>query len=223
VRDFIKLLGNYLEYLQILGIDSLPAYPEIKSFLELDPLVPESLEELEREIKACRKCPLHRTRTQAVPGEGPTPCEIMIVGEAPGREEDLEGRPFVGAAGKLLEKMLAAIELERTRIYITNVVKCRPPGNRTPEEEEMKACRPYLARQIRLIKPKAILALGSVAARSLLLTRDPLLKLRGRVHILEGIKVVPSYHPAYLLRNPSAKRAAWEDLKLFQRVLREGT
>jgi len=219
VRDFIKLLGSYLEYLERVEIDSLPAYPEIKNFLELDTLVPESLEELEKEIKACRKCPLHRTRTQAVPGEGPSPCEIMIVGEAPGREEDLEGRPFVGAAGKLLEKMLTAIGLSRREVYITNVVKCRPPGNRTPQEEEIKLCRPYLARQIRLIKPRAILALGSVAAGSLLLSREPLSKLRGRVHTLEDLKVVSSYHPAYLLRNPSAKRAAWEDLKLFQKLL----
>lgn len=198
----------------------MPAYPEVKNFLELDPLVPESLEELEEEIKACRKCPLHRIRTRAVPGEGPSPCEIMIVGEAPGREEDLEGRPFVGAAGKLLEKMLTAIGLSRREVYITNVVKCRPPGNRTPQEEEMKLCRPYLARQIRLIKPRAILALGSVAARSLLLSQEPLSRLRGRVHSLQDLKVVSSYHPAYLLRNPSAKRAAWEDLKLFQKVLR---
>ncbi len=194
----------------------MPAYPELKNFLALDPLVPETLEELEKKIKACRKCPLHRTRTQAVPGEGPCPCQIMIVGEAPGREEDLEGRPFVGQAGRLLEKMLASIGLSREKVYITNVVKCRPPGNRTPDEEEMKACRPYLARQIRLVKPRFILALGAVASHSLLLSREPLSKLRGRIHQLEDIQVVSSYHPAYLLRNPRAKRAAWEDLQLFK-------
>ena len=207
--------------MEALGVEYLPAYPAIKSFLELDPLIPESIEELEREIKVCRRCGLSRARTRAVPGEGPSPCEIMIVGEAPGREEDLEGRPFVGAAGKLLDKMLAVINLKRTQVYITNVVKCRPPGNRTPDEKEIKACRPFLARQIRIVKPKAILALGTVATKSLLLTSEPLSKLRGRIHTLEkDIKVIPSYHPAYLLRNPSAKRDAWEDLKLFQRLLR---
>ncbi len=221
MRDFIKLLEAYLEYIGALGVDFLPRYPEIKSFLELDPLIPETLEELVAEIKKCRACGLHRNRNQPVPGEGPCPCEIMIVGEAPGREEDLEGRPFVGAAGRLLEKMLAAIGLERSQVYITNVVKCRPPGNRTPQEEEMQACRPYLARQIRLIKPRVILALGNVAARSLLLTRRSLSELRGKVHRLEDIRVVASYHPAYLLRNPSAKRAAWEDLQLFRRLLEE--
>ncbi|WP_246167887.1 uracil-DNA glycosylase [Thermosulfurimonas marina] len=222
VKEFIRLLGSYLEYLEALGVEAVPAYPEIKSFLDLDPLVPSTLPELEAEIRRCRKCPLHRTRTQAVPGEGPCPSEIMIVGEAPGREEDLEGRPFVGQAGRLLQKMLQAIGLERTQVYITNVVKCRPPGNRTPESEELRACRPYLARQIRLVKPKVILALGAVAARSLLLEEGPLSKLRGRPHRIDGLQVVVSYHPAYLLRNPAAKRAAWEDLQLFRKLLSGG-
>ncbi len=217
--DFIRLLRSYLGYLEALGVEVVPAYPEIKNFLDLDPLVPETLEDLEKEVKRCRRCALHRTRTQAVTGEGPCPAEVMLVGEAPGREEDLEGRPFVGAAGKLLDKMLAAIGLKREELYITNVVKCRPPGNRTPEREEIEACRPYLARQVRLVKPRAILALGSVAARSLLLSDEPLSRLRGRAHELEGIPVVPTYHPAYLLRNPAAKRAAWEDLKLFKSLL----
>ncbi len=221
MRNFIRLLRSYLEYLELLGVDAVPAYPEIKSFLDLDPLVPETLADLEKEVRRCRRCGLHRTRTQAVTGEGPCPSKIMLVGEAPGREEDLEGRPFVGAAGKLLEKMLAAIRLKRSEVYITNVVKCRPPGNRTPEREELEACRPYLARQIRLVKPKAILALGAVAVKSLLLKEEPLSRLRGQIHELEGILVVPTYHPAYLLRNPSAKRAAWEDLKLFQSLIQE--
>ncbi|RUM88118.1 MAG: uracil-DNA glycosylase [Thermodesulfatator sp.] len=222
VREFLQLVGSYLAYLQALGIEEMPAWPEIKSFLELDPLVPTTLEELEAEIRRCRKCPLHRTRTQAVPGEGPCPSEIMLVGEAPGREEDLEGRPFVGAAGKLLGKMLSAIGLSREEVYITNVVKCRPPGNRTPEAEELQACRPYLARQIRLVKPRAILALGAVAARSLLLQQVPLSRLRGRPYEIDGIRVVVSYHPAYLLRNPAAKKAAWEDLQLFRSLLSGG-
>ncbi|MBX6423542.1 uracil-DNA glycosylase [Thermosulfurimonas sp. F29] len=222
MRDFIRLLRSYLEYFELLGVESVPAWPEVKSFLDLDPLVPETLEDLVREIRSCRKCGLSRTRTQPVPGEGPSPSSVMLVGEAPGREEDLEGRPFVGAAGKLLDRMLAAVGLKRSEIYITNVVKCRPPGNRTPEREELEACRPYLARQIRLVKPRAILALGAVAARSLLLTEEPLSRIRGKVHHLEGIPVVPTYHPAYLLRNPAAKRAAWEDLQLFQGLIREG-
>ena len=222
MRDFIRLLRSYLEYFELLGVESVPAWPEVKSFLDLDPLVPETLEDLVREIRSCRKCGLSHTRTQPVPGEGPSPSSVMLVGEAPGQEEDLEGRPFVGAAGKLLDRMLAAVGLKRSEIYITNVVKCRPPGNRTPEREELEACRPYLARQIRLVKPRAILALGAVAARSLLLTEEPLSRIRGKVHHLEGIPVVPTYHPAYLLRNPAAKRAAWEDLQLFQGLIREG-
>lgn len=197
----------------------MPSYPEIRHFLDLDPGIPGTMEDLIREIQRCHRCALHRTRNQAVPGEGPHPCSILLVGEAPGREEDLEGRPFVGRAGELLTRMLSAIGLSRREVYITNVVKCRPPGNRTPEKEEIEACRPYLARQIKLVKPRIILGLGSVAARSLLLTEEPLSRLRGRVHYLEGIPVILTYHPAYLLRNPAAKRLAWEDLQLFKKTL----
>ncbi len=221
MRELVEALRSYLRYLMELGVEEVPVWPEVETFLGIEPSSSQTLEELEREIKECEKCGLSRFRTQAVVGEGPCPSRIMIVGEAPGREEDLEGRPFVGAAGRLLEKMLTAIGLKRKDVYITNVVKCRPPGNRTPEEEEINSCRPYLSRQIRLVAPRVILALGSVAAKTLLLTETPITALRGKVHEIDGVKLVVSYHPAYLLRNPSAKRAAWEDLQLFKKLLSE--
>jgi DNA polymerase len=140
---------------------------------------------------------------------------------APGREEDLAGRPFVGRAGKLLDQMLAAIKLTRAELYITNVVKCRPPGNRTPEPDEIEACRPYLTKQVRVIKPKIICTLGLTAAKAVLSTNASLSSLRGRVHQIEDIKVVVTFHPAYLLRYPAYKREAWEDLKLLKRLYDE--
>ena len=179
-------------------------------------------DELTHAILQCTACPLHLTRTQAVPGVGDRNADWLVVGEAPGAEEDAKGEPFVGQAGRLLDAMLAAIDLARgENVYIANVLKCRPPGNRNPAPEEVAACLPYLMRQVELIRPGIIFAVGRFAAQALLDTEEPIGRLRGRVHRYRGIPVVVSYHPAYLLRNPADKAKAWEDLCLARRVAAE--
>ena len=168
---------------------------------------------LEQAIRACAGCPLHARRTQAVPGVGDRQADWLFVGEGPGAEEDQRGEPFVGQAGKLLDAMLAAIGLSRgDNVYIANAVKCRPPGNRTPEAAEIAACQPYLERQIALIQPRIIVALGRPAAQSLLGQELKINAARGRLFDHGGIPVVVTYHPAYLLRNPQDKAKVWEDL-----------
>jgi uracil-DNA glycosylase len=176
---------------------------------------------LRAEVLACKRCSLHSTRTQGVFGVGPQRCDWLVIGEAPGAEEDRRGEPFVGAAGQLLDAMLRAIGLDRrNNVYIANILKSRPPGNRDPRPEEVAACLPYLERQIALLQPRIILAVGRIAAQNLLATDVPLGRLRGRVHHLgeRGTPLVVTYHPAYLLRTPGDKRKAWEDLK-FARSL----
>ena len=222
MNDFWEGLKNYLLYLERLGVKTLPAKKTFKKFLELDlSPAPRDLAEIAAEIKGCTRCPLHRTRTNIVLGEGPSHTKLMLIGEAPGREEDLEGRPFVGRAGKLLDQMLKAIDIRRTDVYITNVVKCRPPCNRNPESEEIEACLPYLRKQIMVISPKIICTLGLIAAQTVLGTTEPLSRLRGRVHQLDHLKVVVTYHPAFLLRFPANKRLAFEDLKLLKKLYEE--
>lgn len=175
--------------------------------------------ELAESVAGCTACGLCDTRTQTVFGVGDTQAEWMLVGEAPGENEDLQGEPFVGQAGKLLDNMLGALGLARGRnVYIANVLKCRPPGNRNPEPGEVAQCEPYLKRQIALIKPKVIVVLGRFAAQSLLRSTTPIGKLRGTVHTYEGIPVVVTYHPAYLLRTLTDKARAWEDLCLAREV-----
>lgn len=171
-------------------------------------------------IRSCTRCPLHQSRSQGVPGMGDRQAEWLFVGEAPGAEEDRQGEPFVGQAGKLLDAMLAAIRLRRgENVFIANVLKSRPPSNRDPEPAEVAACLPYLERQIELIRPKLIVALGRFAAQSLLGTDTVLGKLRGRVHSYQGVPLVVTYHPAYLLRNPADKAKVWEDLVLAVRTM----
>jgi DNA polymerase len=173
------------------------------------------------DVSACTACGLCRTRTRAVPGVGDARAEWMFIGEAPGAEEDARGEPFVGQAGRLLDNMLAAIGLDRRNgVYIANVLKCRPPNNRTPEPLEVDACRPYLERQIDLISPRLIVALGRSAASTLLNVDASIASLRGRVHRLHGRPLIVTYHPAYLLRNLPDKAKAWEDLLFARRVLR---
>lgn len=185
-----------------------------------DAIAPQSIEAmdweaLQREVSGCTRCGLCQGRTQTVFGVGSQTANFMVIGEAPGAEEDRQGEPFVGRAGRLLDQMLLAIGRSRAdSAYITNIVKCRPPRNRDPEAEEAAACRPYLRRQIELLKPAMILAVGRVAAQNLLETDAPLVRLRGRVHrTAEGMPVLVTYHPAYLLRSPGEKRKVWEDLK----------
>ncbi len=181
---------------------------------------------LREEVLRCTKCPLHLTRTQGVFGVGPLRSDWLVVGEAPGAEEDRRGEPFVGAAGQLLDAMLKAIGLDRTHnVYIANVLKSRPPGNRDPKPEEVGACLPYLRRQVELLRPKIMLAVGRIAAQSLLGSDAPLGRLRSQVHHFGSVPLVVTYHPAYLLRSPGEKRKAWEDLKfargIYQKLAQE--
>ena len=178
-----------------------------------------SLEEIAEKVDKCTRCPLYPTATKGVPGEGDPKAQLVCVGEAPGAKEDETGRPFVGQAGQLLTKILSAIDLTREQVFICNVLKHRPPGNRNPLPEEVEACSPYLLRQLELIKPKVIVAFGTFAAQTLLQTKTPLGQLRGLVHRYHGIPLIVTYHPAALLRNPAWKRPTWEDVKLARRIL----
>ncbi|HYK83121.1 MAG TPA: uracil-DNA glycosylase [Gemmatimonadales bacterium] len=170
-------------------------------------------------VAACTKCRLCEARRHTVPGEGPDDARLVVVGEGPGRVEDETGRPFVGQAGELLTKILAAIELPRERVFICNVVKCRPPENRVPQYDEIAACVPYLFRQIELLRPQVILAMGGTAAQTLLATKQSLGALRNQVHRFRGIPVIVTYHPAALLRNPHWKKPTWDDVRLARRLL----
>jgi DNA polymerase len=176
-------------------------------------------EELEAAVRTCTKCSLHATRTQTVFGVGHRHARWMFIGEAPGADEDRQGEPFVGRAGQLLNSILFAIGLKREEVYIANVLKCRPPGNRDPQPEEVVQCEPYLIRQIELIQPRLIVALGRHAAHSLLKTEVPLGKLRGQRLSYHGTPLIVTYHPAYLLRNPADKRKVWDDLRLAKAVV----
>ncbi len=173
-------------------------------------------------VSECRLCGLCESRTQTVFGRGDTHARLMVVGEAPGAEEDRRGEPFVGRAGQLLDSMLRAAGFERGQVYIANVLKCRPPNNRDPSAEEAERCLPYLRRQIELLAPAAILCVGRIAAQRLLGQELPLARLRGKVHAFGAVPVVVTYHPAYLLRSPGEKRKSWQDLKLALEVLARG-
>ena len=180
----------------------------------------EALAIVRAEIGDCVRCKLHALgRRQIVFGVGNPDADLMFVGEAPGADEDIQGIPFVGRAGQLLTKIIEAIDLTRDDVYIANVIKCRPPGNRNPEQDEVDTCEPFLFQQIDVIKPKVIVALGTFAARALLRTLDPISRLRGRVYDYRGAKLIPTFHPAFLLRNPASKREVWEDMKLVRKLL----
>ncbi len=174
----------------------------------------DTLDAILAEVTGCEKCSLATTRTKTVFGVGSPSAKLMFIGEAPGADEDKTGEPFVGRAGKLLTDMILAMGLSRDRVYIANILKCRPPDNRNPLPGEVELCEPYLKRQIRIIRPAVICTLGAVSAQTLLKTNVAISKLRGKFHSYEGTPLLPTYHPAYLLRNPSAKKATWEDLKM---------
>jgi DNA polymerase len=180
---------------------------------------PLSLAEIRERIGDCRRCKLCEGRTNIVFGVGDPQARLMFVGEGPGRDEDLKGEPFVGRAGQLLTKIIEAMGLAREQVYIANTVKCRPPDNRLPEPDEVATCQPFLRQQIAAIRPKVIVALGSLAAQTLLGTNRGITALRGRFHDAGAYKVMPTFHPAYLLRNPAAKREVWEDMKLVRDAL----
>jgi DNA polymerase len=180
----------------------------------------ETLEDIGADLGDCQRCRLARERNCIVFGEGNPRAKLVFVGEGPGFEEDRQGKPFVGAAGQLLTRIIEAIKLTRSQVYICNIIKCRPPGNRNPEPDEIKTCFPFLERQIAAIQPDFICALGTFAAQTLLKTATPISRLRGRFHTYNGIKVLPTYHPAYLLRNPDKKRDVWEDMKMLMKEYR---
>jgi uracil-DNA glycosylase family 4 len=181
-----------------------------------------TLEAIRDELGDCTRCQLHEGRQSLVFGEGNAHTKLVFVGEAPGREEDLQGRPFVGKAGELLTRIIEAIDLRRDEVYITNIVKCRPPQNRNPQPDEIRTCLPVLRRQLEAIRPRIICALGTVAAQTLLETEERISILRGQFYAYQGARLMPTYHPAFLLRNPQFKRAVWEDMKIVREEYKKG-
>lgn len=216
-------------YLEAIGIDlwlprnHVDAADGAMAEAEQDALPTVALDwsELRARVAACKRCPLHEGRTQTVFGVGNPDADWMVIGEAPGAEEDRRGEPFVGRAGKLLNEMLRAIGESRDSVFITNILKCRPPNNRDPKAEEAAACRAYLERQVELVNPKIILAVGRIAAQQLLGSDAPVGRLRGRLHQFGDRPMVVTYHPAYLLRSPSQKRKVWDDLCLASGIVSE--
>lgn len=217
----IGQLKEYLEFQKNLGCPYLP-WPEKNEDL-LAKLIRrpvrhfDSLTVLSRAVTQCRECSLSKNRHQAVPGEGSVKTPLMFVGEGPGFEEDQQGKPFVGPAGQLLTKMIQAIRLNREAVFVTNTVKCRPPENREPAEKEIEACRPFLEEEIRLLNPRILVALGPCAAQTLTGSKATISELRGQWLDFQGRRLMVMVHPAFLLRNPEAKREAWEDLKKIRR------
>ncbi|MBU2054546.1 MAG: uracil-DNA glycosylase [Proteobacteria bacterium] len=180
------------------------------------------LEAVRTELGDCQRCSLGRRRRSLVFGEGSPKAELVFVGEAPGADEDAQGRPFVGRAGQLLTRIITSMGLKREEVYICNILKCRPPENRNPQPDEIAACEPFLIRQLRAIRPRVICALGTFAAKTLLKSEASISILRGRFHSYQGIELMPTYHPAYLLRNPAAKKHVWEDVKMIMSALGKG-
>jgi DNA polymerase len=222
LTDMVQAVQEYLRYLQRLGVTELPlpaGVPREEMPPEAPLSAPMQLQKLAETIRHCQNCRLHQSRTQVVFGTGDPAAALVFIGEAPGREEDQHGEPFVGPAGQLLTRIIEAIGLRREHVYILNVIKCRPPNNRNPLPDELAACRPILQAQLACLQPRIVCTLGNFAAQALLQTEEKISRLRGRFHRLGNIQVMPTYHPAYLLRNPQAKRAVWEDMQLVQRAL----
>lgn len=224
IHEFIASVKSYLHYLKIMGIEALPvssSTPAANCPPTSRPRNRPTLDEIREELGDCRRCKLHRGRRTIVFGEGNPKARLMFVGEGPGYDEDVQGRPFVGKAGQLLTKIIESIGLRREDVYIANVIKCRPPQNRNPEPDEIEACSPFVFKQIEAIAPKIICALGTFSAQTLIKTETKITALRGKVHDWQGIKVIPTYHPAFLLRNPEKKKEVWEDMKRILGWLRE--
>ena len=222
LKDLVTGLRHHLEEERAMGLEGWPksSVPPRKKAPSPPPAPPSSsltLEEVREELGDCRRCKLHSTRTNIVFGTGNPKAGLVFVGEGPGRDEDLQGKPFVGLAGQLLTKIIQAIQLTREEVYIANIIKCRPPGNRNPEPDEIHACEPFLIKQLEAIRPKLICALGTFAAQTLLKTEGKISLLRGRFHQYQGISLMPTYHPAFLLRNPNFKRDVWEDMKKIKK------
>ncbi len=227
-KEKVKVLKDLEEHVKILmeeGLYGLPYKKEKPESLEKAPVKstkPDKhklLEKLKKEVENCRKCEISKFRTNIVFGEGSPDTPVMFVGEAPGEEEDLQGRPFVGKAGKLLEMALNSLGWDRSKVYIANILKCRPPKNRNPLPHEIENCLPYLKKQIEIIKPRIICTLGSYSTLTLLGRKDSISKLRGKLHDYMNIKIFPTFHPAFILRNPSMKRTFFEDLKRLKEMV----
>jgi len=218
IQDIIKSLKIQLETWDSFGISTLPKCGSNSSGLsETDTT---TLESLKPQVLSCTKCAeLASHRTQVVFGVGNSKAELVFVGEAPGFEEDKQGEPFVGKAGQLLTKIIEAMGFKREEVYICNVLKCRPPQNRNPSPEEVANCEPFLKQQLAFLQPKALVALGKFAAQTLLLTETPISRLRGKFHEYEGVPLMPTFHPAYLLRNGQDKKLVWEDMKQVMKLL----
>jgi DNA polymerase len=207
----------YLLAQQELGLEYTDAtWPESPA-----PAAPATLGEVREELGECTRCKLHGHRTQIVFGVGNPKARLVFVGEAPGADEDAQGEPFVGRAGQLLTKIIQAMGMQREDVYICNIIKCRPPNNRTPESDEILACSPFLLKQLRAIGPQFVCALGGPAAQTLLQTKEPISRLRGRFYDFHGIPLLPTFHPAFLLRNPYEKKTVWEDMKLLLREMQK--
>jgi len=217
--------GSPLSYLAIDGDEPRPelqlspaaAAERSPAAGEMQPSI--TLESVRNEIGDCLRCPLGKSRTHIVFGEGSPDAKLVFVGEAPGADEDAQGRPFVGRAGQLLTRIISAMGFARKDVYICNILKCRPPGNRNPKPDEIQACEPFLVKQLQAINPDVVCTLGTFASHTLLKTEVPITALRGRFHAYQGIKLMPTYHPAYLLRNPSAKKQVWEDVQVIMKLL----
>ncbi|MCL6592244.1 MAG: uracil-DNA glycosylase [Firmicutes bacterium] len=215
LKETIIGLRHYLEEEMELGWEGWENSSGIKLGQEISTIF--NLDSIRQELDDCQRCGLHASRTRIVFGAGNPQAELVFIGEAPGREEDLQGEPFVGQAGQLLTRIIEAIGLSRQEVYITNVIKCRPPENRNPAPEEIAACEPFLIKQLAAIRPRLICALGTFASQTLLKTEAKISVLRGRFHVYQGIPLMPTYHPAFLLRNPQKKRDVWEDMKKLKR------
>ena len=207
--QIVAQLKGHLKYQKDLGIHTLLTQGKRREHLNLD--------SIRLELGECSRCRLHEGRNHVVFGEGDPHAILVFVGEGPGKEEDLQGKPFVGRAGELLTRIIEAIELTREDVYIANIIKCRPPNNRDPKPDEIQTCIPFLIRQLEAIKPRIICALGTFAAQTLLGIEDRISALRGRFHEYQGAKLMPTYHPAFLLRNPQFKRDVWEDMKMIRK------
>ena len=221
IEDFEEVLSltkKYLKQEKERGVREIPRKQISDIRCQISEKSAKALEGLRKEVERCKKCSLWRSRNNVVFGEGSPNAKLILVGEAPGRNEDLQGKPFVGVAGKLLTKILASIGLKREDVFIGNILKCRPPMNRNPKPEEIKACWGYLDKQLKIIRPRVILAMGTFAAQTLLKTDERIGRLRGKFYPLtQGIKLLATYHPAALLRNPGYKRAVWDDMKLLKK------